>query len=220
MNGGEWTVNGLAASRRRARLIKIKNIIFVTALKRHFMYENDWRDKLPAKVRVLQIIIGGMIVGCLLLLLVSLFLATLGKHEADKQLLTYIGLAAAGMILGVWIVAPGVIISQGRKNIYRTQLLENEQSNPKQAEDKTEKENDSALSLIALFFTKTLVAGALLEGAVFLLLIIYIAESSILSVSAAIVLLILPIAQMPTIGRVTNWIENQMRLLDEEQAFE
>lgn len=184
------------------------------------MYENDWRDKLPAKVRVLQIIIGGMIVGCLLLLLVSLFLATLGKHEADKQLLTYIGLAAAGMILGVWIVAPGVIISQGRKNIYRTQLLENEQSNPKQAEDKTEKENDSALSLIALFFTKTLVAGALLEGAVFLLLIIYIAESSILSVSAAIVLLILPIAQMPTIGRVTNWIENQMRLLDEEQAFE
>ena len=68
--------------------------------------------------------------------------------------------------------------------------------------------------LIDLLQTKIIVAGAILEGAVFFLLIAYMAEHSMLCLSAAVVLLLLLVAQMPTSGRATYWVEDQLKLLD------
>ena len=75
-------------------------------------------------------------------------------------------------------------------------------------------DNSKAQMLIGLFQTKIFVASAILEGAVFFLLIAYMAEHSILCISAAVVLLFLLVAQMPTNGRAAYWVEDQLKLLD------
>lgn len=183
------------------------------------MADTDWREQLPAKVRTLQIVIGALSFGCLPLLVIAIFVSQNANNAVDQPMLTYIALAMAGMILGVWTFLPGVIVSQGRKEIQRKLLSPTEKASDKSADDKVEKEKSKAQGLFGLFQTKTIIAGALLEGAVFLLLIAYLVEHNIFSILAAVAMLLLLTAHIPTIGRVTNWIENQMRLVDEERAF-
>ena len=68
--------------------------------------------------------------------------------------------------------------------------------------------------LIDLLLTKILVGSAILEGAVFFLLFVYMAEHSMLSIAAAVVLLVLLISQMPACNRAAIWVEDQLRLMD------
>jgi uncharacterized membrane protein len=178
----------------------------------------DWREQLPAKVRVLQIIVGALFFGCLFFLFAAFLVGQNANQAAEQPVLTYISLAAAGMILLVWVVLPGIVVSQGRKNIHRT-LPRAKQVSGDSNEEKDERENSLAEALVQLLQTKTIVACAMLEGGVFFLLVVYMIEHSVISLLAAGVLMILLIAQMPTSGRATAWIENQMRLVDEERSF-
>ena len=90
--------------------------------------------------------------------------------------------------------------SNGRKRIQQKLFSNAKQASESSADDKREIENSKAQMLIGLLQTKIIVASAILEGAVFFLLIAYMAEHSMLSVSAAVVLLLLLVAQMPTSG--------------------
>jgi hypothetical protein len=75
------------------------------------------------------------------------------------------------------------------------------------------------LQLFALLTTRTIFAGALLEGAIFFLLIVSLAEHSLLAILFAALLWMLLIAHFPTRIWVEEWIENQRRLLEEEQSL-
>jgi hypothetical protein len=174
----------------------------------------DWREQLTPKVRILQIIVAALSFGCFSFLIIAVFVSQNLNKAIDQPTLTYIALLMAAIILGVWIFLPGIIVAQGRKNIQQTLLSRAKQVGQNSVADKTEKENSKAQALMNLLQTKTIFACALLEGAVFFLLITYIMEHSMLSITAAIALLLLLMAQMPTIGRVTNWIENQLPLVD------
>jgi hypothetical protein len=174
----------------------------------------DWREQLTPKVRTLQIIVAALSFGCFSFLIIAVFATGNFNKAVQQPTLTYIALAMAAMMLSVWAILPGIIVAQGRKNIQRILLSEAKQTSENSAADKTEKENTKAQALLYLLQTKTIVACALLEGTVFFLLIAYVVEHSMLSIAAAIALLLLLLAQMPTIGRVTNWIENQLSLMD------
>jgi hypothetical protein len=183
------------------------------------MSDADWRGQLPIRVRIMQIIVGAMGIGCFSFLCIAVLVAMGRNNPADQLMFTYIGLAMAGMILGSWIVMPGIVVSQGRKKIQQTPACSTERQSNQQSGNVSGKENGKGLALIALFQTKTIISSALLEGAVFFLLITHMLEGSMLSILAAVALLILLIAQIPTIGRVANWIDKQMRLVDEERGF-
>ncbi|MGW8257562.1 MAG: hypothetical protein ACWGMZ_08765 [Thermoguttaceae bacterium] len=179
------------------------------------MSTTDWRDELPGRVRVMQIIIGAMFFGCLTFLIIAAFLAA-GQHRAVEQpMVTYIALAMAVMIIVPFIVVPRIIVAQGRKKMLR----ETSPGANKSAEQRKELEARRAGALVELYQTKTIVSGALLEGTIFFLTIAYMIEGSPLSVVPAIVLMLVLIAQMPTTGRVANWIQRQLRLIDEERSF-
>ena len=182
------------------------------------MSTSDWRQQLHPRVRVLQIIVSALFLGCFSFLIVAVLVANL-NNAVNQIMLTYVGLVMAGMILGVWIILPGIIVSQGRKKIRSDLNLQAEQGSDNSTESKVAKENREVQALMELFQTKTIVAAAMLEGAVFFLLIVYIIEPSMFSLLPAITLMILLIAKLPTTGRVTNWIEDQMRLVDEEREF-
>ena len=178
------------------------------------MFDNDWREQLPAKIRVMQIIVGAMSFGCFCFLLIAILVSQNINKAPDQLILTYIALPIAAIILGVCAVSPVIIVSQGRKNIQQKLFSNANRVSENFTDDKMRKENSKAQMLIALFQTKIFVASAILEGAVFFLLIAYMAEHSLLCISAAVVLLFLLIAQMPTTGRATYWIEDQLKLLD------
>ncbi len=184
------------------------------------MSGTDWREQLPLQVRVLQIIIGALSLGCIFFAVIVIVAAKTSFKNAGNQLdVTYIALAMAGLIFVLCIFLPHIIVSQGRKNILRTIFPAARTVSDSDAGEKREDENRVAQPLTQLLQTKTIVAGALLEGAIFFLLIAYMIERSNLSLLAAAALLILLIAQMPTMRRVTNWIENQLRLIAEERLL-
>jgi hypothetical protein len=175
----------------------------------------DWREQLPAKIHLMQIIVGAMSSGCLFFLLIAIFVSQNLNIALDQQMLTYIGFLIVAPVLGVWIVFPGVIVSRGRKNIQRKILSNAKQAGENSTDDKNEQENGKAQMIINLLQTKIIVSCALLEGAVFFLLIVYMAEHSVLCILAAIVLLFLLFAQMPTTVRAQYWVEDQLKLIDE-----
>ncbi len=170
-----------------------------------FMFDKEWRKELPAKIRTLQIIVGAMSFGCFCFLIIVILVSQNLNKAADQLILTYIALMIAAIIFGVWGILPFVIVFQGRKKIQQTLRFNAKRESESFADDKKEKENSKAQMLINLLQTKILVGSAILEGAVFFLLIAYMAEHSMLCISAAIALLFLLIAQIPTsAGRQTG----------------
>jgi hypothetical protein len=152
--------------------------------------------------------------GCFSFLIIAVFATGNFNKAVQQPTLTYIALAMAAMMLSVWAILPGIIVAQGRRNIQRILLSEAKQTSENSAADKTEKENIKALALMNLLQTKIIVHCVILEGAVFFLIIAYMVEHSVPCIVGAIAMMIAPMAQMPTIGRVTNWIENQLPLVD------
>jgi hypothetical protein len=183
------------------------------------MSVTDWRDQMPVRIRVMQIIVGAMGFGCFSFLIIAIFVSqNINKADLNKapgqSMLSYIALPIAAIVLCVWAVLPSIVVSQGRKKIQRQLCSNAKQASENSAGDKMEIESSKAQILIGLLQTKIIVACAILEGAVFLLLIFYMAEHSMLCFSAAVVLLALLVAQMPTSGRAAYWVEDQLKLLD------
>jgi len=177
---------------------------------------SDWREQLPAKVRVLQIIIAALFFGCFNFLIIAALVAGNRNNAVEKPTLTYIALAFAASILIPCAMLPRLIVAQGRKKI----RSETPAAGVSFVAENGESINWKAGALMILFQTKAIVLGAMLEGAVFFLTIAYIIEHSPLSLIPAIALMLLLISLMPTTGRVTIWIEGQMKMMDEERQFQ
>jgi hypothetical protein len=182
------------------------------------MSPTDWREQLPFKVGVMQIIIGGLALGCVFFLMIAVLAGLNFQNAAPATGLTYIALATAGVILVLWSLVPGIVVSQGRKKILQSPPISG-QTDDKDAVVEKQAENSLADALVQLLQTKTIIACAMLEGVIFFLLIAYMIERSSLSIIAAVALLILLLAHMPTIGRVAAWVEKQMRLVSEERSL-
>ena len=74
--------------------------------------------------------------------------------------------------------------------------------------------------LAFVYQTKTIIAGALLEGCAFFLLVVHMIEGSPISLGAALALILALAMLMPTRGRIVRWIENQLELLEQERQFQ
>jgi uncharacterized membrane protein len=71
--------------------------------------------------------------------------------------------------------------------------------------------------LMIVYMTTTIMAGAILEGAVFLLLVAYMVEQQVVSLAVAVAILAALAAHVPWQSRVFAWIDGQLRRLDEER---
>ena len=73
--------------------------------------------------------------------------------------------------------------------------------------------------LFVVFQTRTIVAGALLEGTAFFALITYMIERSPLALTLAVLLILGVAVHFPTRSGVIRWIEDQLRLVERERQF-
>jgi hypothetical protein len=180
------------------------------------MSENDWREQLPLKIRTMQIIVAAMAFGSVSFMTVAVFASQNPAQAAGDPIVEYIALLLCGTMICVRVVIPFVMVPQGRKKIRRSLGRSAGQEGGRSVVDARESENQQAGMLIALFQTKIIVCCALLEGPTFFLLIAYVMQRSTLCLAAAVAMVVLLVAHMPTTNRAAFWVENQLRLVDEQ----
>ena len=159
------------------------------------MFNPEMTPERRKMVLTLQIIMAALVAGCLFFLLMVLAVpGKLGGWELglDKQPMTVVALVMAFGILAVRIIVPGVITAQMLRPLFQRE------SNEPGWED-----------LFRVYQTSLIIKAAMLEGAVFLLLVMHMIERSPWTLALAVVFLVLLLLHMPTPQRVDEWIERQ-----------
>lgn len=149
-------------------------------------------------VLVSQIIVTAMVAGCLPLLAIVLLVVPekLGNWDLGlEKPITCGALVVACGILAARIVVPGVVQSQMLQQLARQQ-------------DKEPQWND----LFGVYQTTLIIKAALLEGAIFLLLVAHMVERSGWTLALGGAFLLILLMHMPTRLRVDHWIEEQRDL--------
>jgi hypothetical protein len=143
-----------------------------------------------------QIILAALVTGCLFFLLIVLLIVPgkLGGWELglDKQPMTVVALVTAFGILAVRIIVPRVITAQ------MLRLLFQRESNEPGWGD-----------VFRVYQTTLIIKAAMLEGAVFLLLVMHMIERSPWTLALAVVFVVSLLLHMPTPQQVDGWIERQ-----------
>ena len=80
-------------------------------------------------------------------------------------------------------------------------------------------QHGDAARLWFVYMTKTIVGAAILEGATFFLIVVFMLERSPLMAACAVALMAVVAAHFPTIGRVSEWIADRLRRLDEQRQM-
>jgi len=174
-------------------------------------------NPLVALVRTLQIIVVALATGCLFFFAIALLAAGGPIGFGEIPPVTAIALAVAAVIVGARCVIPGVFVAQARRKI-----REGTWSFPKPgANMPSDPDNPKTIiySLAQVFMTRTIIGAAMLEGATFFLIITYLVARSPWSLIAALALIIALFAHFPTPSRVSSWVQDQMKLLDEERTL-
>ena len=160
------------------------------------MFNPEMTPERRKMVLTLQIIVAALFAGCLSFLLIVL-LAVPGKIGGwelglDKQPMTVVALVMAFGILAMRIIVPGVIAVQMLRPLFQRE------SNDPAWED-----------LFRVYQTTLIIKAAMLEGAVFLLLVMHMVERSPWTLALAVVFLAMLLLHIPTPQRVDEWIERQ-----------
>ena len=168
-----------------------------------------------AVVRTAQIIVGALLAGCVTFMVVVLVVGGAPDDSAKSSMLTFIASGTAGVLVLVRFVVPSIVVAQARGHIRQGTWMAASGSPPAA----TMQQSDDTGKLIQVFMTRTILAAAIVEGGIFLLLVVYMTERSALSLALAVVLIAILASGFPTASRVGRWLEEQTRLLDEERSF-
>ena len=178
------------------------------------MTSDHWRDVLPARLRVMQIIIGAMTIGCIFLFAVILAISFPIARMSETHSFTYIALGIAFVVLILRSFFPTLVVVAGRRQIRRNFREASETQGARmQAQRFDQLEDEAGRRLIDLLQGKILVGAALMEGSAFLSLISYLPERSPISLAVAAIMIVFLTLHFPTGDRASNWIENQLQLL-------
>jgi hypothetical protein len=159
--------------------------------------------------RVCQILVAALCLGIVSFGVVAIQQGLAGEPD-DARLFTLIACGTSvAAILGAMIL-PRMIVATHRRQLARNAgpLTSNETS-----------ESSERAQLAAIYQTKTIIGAALFEGAAFMSLFAFLAESQPIALAAAAVMLVGVISCFPTRGRIANWLDHQFRLLTEERQL-
>ncbi len=161
-----------------------------------------------------RIIVFAMIAGVLAFAGYLLFMhkpaAPANANGGDSPLVLMM-FALAVMGIGARVFIPNLVVRVHRRKILDGSIPPGPQGG---VQVKTE-----AGWLAQGYQTTTIIAGALLEGPTFANLYAYMQEQQIYSLIIGGILLLGMIALFPPRSRIENWLNNQLRLLDEERSL-
>ena len=185
---------------------------------------DDFRAALPSMVRVLQIIVVALAAGCVVFLVVAHQTgladgadAAGNDQSAFLELFALAFLAVAGIAR---LIVPRVVVAASLRKIVDQKWQLSPTSGPGDGgqQNLIEQHGDAA-RLWFVYMTKTIVGVAILEGATFFLIIVYMLGRSSLMATCAIALMVVVAAHFPTVDRVSNWIADRLRRVDEERQM-
>jgi hypothetical protein len=182
------------------------------------MSDASWQDEIGRLVRPLQIIVPALVVGCLFFLAVVAFFIPPSEPAPHHALMGYVGL---GFVLAALIareIAVRGIVGRGRRRI-RAGTFPPPANSPVPGLSSQEflaRTGDAGL-LSIVYQARTLVGAAILEGAAFLMLSLFMMGRQPWTVALAIALIAGVALHFPTRASVCQWIERQLRLMSEER---
>ncbi|MCG6156840.1 hypothetical protein [Rubinisphaera margarita] len=143
--------------------------------------------------RTILIITFSMIMGVVMFAVVT-FLIAEPKAQPDDNLISYVMAGLAVLCLAAATVVPGVIVS----------TLETQKSSADEQPD--------YMTYLGIYQTRTIIQYALLEGGAFANLVAVFVEGNRWSLMVAGALLFVMIIQLPTPGRIDNWIRHRREM--------
>lgn len=166
--------------------------------------------ELGSVVRILQIIVGAMAGGALVLVGVAAVLVGADRAQPNPQatVISYGAMAIAATALLARPLLLNSMTSSGRRRIALDGA--NADAAKRLVSEKT--------ALAGLFQTRTIAACATIEGPVLLLAFGAFASRSPACVGAAAVLVVFLAMQMPSMLGAGRWVDDQLQMLDSERS--
>ena len=172
--------------------------------------KNSPEDEFRRVTIASQIIVLSLAAGVVFFGAVALWIGAQEK-AGEEAIVTYVMAALAVLAVAARLLIPALVASQGRKAMVAGV------SQPPGQPPTSPATQRGGLELV--YQTKTIVGSALLEGAAFANLIAYMIEGQMLSVVMSVLLLFGILLGFPTAGRIAAWVDDQQRLIEEEQAL-
>ena len=168
-------------------------------------------------LRQVQIMAASLIVPCTVFLAIVLARVMPGLRWGQPGVITYTGIAFAAAALVSRSVVCNLIVARTRRSIARGTWRPSGAQTAKQAEF-LEQTGDAG-KLVLLRSTITVVAGALIEGPAFLLLVASLVEGAPLGLIVAVLLILRLAVEFPTRSRVIRWVEGQLEELEQQRQL-
>lgn len=183
----------------------------------------DYRKQLGESIRVLQVIVGALAGSCVAIgatAVIALSIRDGGPPVEGPQVLTYIALGGVIVAFALAALVTQAIAASARKRLISGQRPRPHPQRriPWQHADFLAQFGDQA-HLGGIYFTKTIVAAAILEGAAYLGLGAFYVTRNPLAVAATVVAVIGILLLFPTVSRCESWIEQQLRRVDEHRQL-
>ena len=180
--------------------------------------------ELARPVRVLQTIVGALILGLVAWLVVAHFVGPTarrdGRQPPAKPVITYLAAAYGAVTLVAALVVPPVLAGAGRRKIAAGTftVVQPGRGDAGSSEALLERTGDAG-RLCYVLFPVTIVGAAVLESGGLLAGVAYLLEGESLAVGVAVVLLLALAMRFPTQARVEQWIDEQLELIQQGQSF-
>lgn len=181
------------------------------------MFDADQSPVLAARLRTLQIIVAAMALGVLAFLVIVLLLP---RDDPGDRLPIISYIAVAYGVLACLAVSPitKAVVNSARRKIAREASAAPGPTAQADATDGEFQKTDLG-KLVGLLAIKTLVNGAVYEGAALFLCVAYLLDHGPLSALLAALLAAGVLAQMPTRDRAQRWLDDQRRQLEQERQL-
>ena len=147
-----------------------------------------------AQTRVLQIVVGALVIGVSIFAGYVILSGTLQKPPQGAMLST-VAVGFGALMVVMHFVVPGVIERAALAN----QAIGADRE-----------------SLVRVYFTRTIIAAALLEGAAFMSLVAVMNEHQPWVLGVTAVILVFMLMQIPSRTRIEHWLESKM--MEREQG--
>lgn len=182
----------------------------------------DWQEEIGQRVWLVQVVVGGLLVGCLVFLAVAVLLVEFGMAPAkagESTVLTWLAVLVAFGAVGARLLVPSFLVASNRQAILQgTGSLRQASSRDANVNQFLQRTGDAGRLWLG-FLAKTILGSAIVEGAAFFSLIAYLVDQSPLSLGLAIVFLVGLACQFPTRAGVIRWVQGQLDLLAQFRQF-
>ncbi len=176
----------------------------------------SWQEAFGPVLRAAQIIVGAMTAGALAFLAIAVYVRWGRAPAAGPPVLTWVAIGAGAAMLAARMILPPMIVAQRRAALARGRLELPLRYGSPVFDEFLEKSGDAGV-LWVVYQANLLIAAAPLEGAAFFALVAYLVEGSPWALGAAAVLIATLARMIPTRETVFAWMDDQLRLLDQER---